>query len=77
MRNIFQNWESMYKYQKVVCFQPNFSVSGVHPDAKVIDLSCKDSLGIDACNDPGIFMEANKGKPTLKRGHVYYHQVQE
>lgn len=70
---------------------PKVPILGCSPDAKVIDLSCKDSFGIgevkcpsskfnvtplDACDDPGFFMEKKDGKPTLKKGHVYYDQVQ-
>lgn len=70
---------------------PKISILGCSPDAKVIDLSCKDSFGIgevkcpsskfnvtplEACDDPGFFMEKKDGKPTLKTGHVYYDQVQ-
>lgn len=70
---------------------PKIPILGCSPDAKVIDLSCKDSFGIgevkcpsskfnvtpiDACDDPGFFMEKKDGKPSLKRGHVYYDQVQ-
>ena len=70
---------------------PKIPVLGCSPDAKVVDLSCKDNIGIgevkcpyskfsvsplDACEDPGFFLENKDGKPTVKKGHVYYDQVQ-
>ena len=54
-------------------------------------MSCEDNFGLgevkcpyskfnvsplDACDDPRFFMENKDGKPVLKRGHVYYDQVQ-
>lgn len=70
---------------------PNIPILGCSPDAKVIDLSCRDRFGIkevkcpsskfnvtpiDSCDDPAFFMENKDGKPSLKRGHVHYDQVQ-
>ena len=70
---------------------PKISILGCLPDAKVIDLSCRDRFGLgevkcpsskfhvtplEGCDDPGFFMERKNGKPSLKRGHVYYDQVQ-
>ena len=70
---------------------PNIPISGCSPDAKIIDLSCRYRFGIgevkcpsskfnvtstDVCDDPGFFMEKKDGKPSLKRGHFYYDQVQ-
>ena len=70
---------------------PKIPILGCSPDAKVIDLSCKDTFGIgevkcpsskfnvtpfEACDDPGFFMENKDGKPSLKQGHFYYDQVQ-
>ena len=70
---------------------PKMPILGCSPDAKVVDLSCQDNFGIgevkcpsskfsvsplDACEDPGFFLENKDGKPTLKKGHVYYDQVQ-
>lgn len=66
---------------------PKIPIWGCSPDAKVVDLSCKDNFGIgemkspsskfsvsplDACEDPGFFLENKDGTPTLKKGHVYY-----
>ena len=31
---------------------------------------------IDACDDPGFFMEKKDVKPPWKRGYVFYNQVQ-
>ncbi|CAH3107997.1 unnamed protein product, partial [Pocillopora meandrina] len=70
---------------------PKVPILGCSPDAKIIDLSCKDRFGLgevkcpsskfhvtplEACDDPGFFMENKNGKPSLKRSHVYYDQVQ-
>lgn len=70
---------------------PKIPILGCSPDAKVIDLSCTDSFGLgevkcpsskfhvtplEACDDPNFCMENKNGKPSLKRGHVYYDQVQ-
>ena len=58
---------------------PNIPILGSSPDAKVIDLSCRDRFRIgevvcpsskfnvtpiDACDDPGFFMEKKDGKPS-------------
>ena len=66
-------------------------ILGSSPDAKIIDLSCKDRFGLGkvkhpslkfhvtplgACKNPGFFMENRNWKPSLKRNHVYYDQVQ-
>ena len=70
---------------------PNIPILSCSPNAKVIDLSCRDRFGIgevkcwlskfnvsliDACDDPGFFMEKKDGKLFLKRGYVYSYQVQ-
>ena len=70
---------------------PKISILGCSPDVKVVDLSCKDNFGIgevkcpsskfnvspiDACEDPGFYLENEDGKPKLKKGHFYYDQVQ-
>ena len=31
---------------------------------------------LEACGDPYLCMENKNGKPSFKRGHVYYDQVQ-
>ena len=61
---------------------PNIPILGCSPDAKVIDLSCRDRFGIgevkcpsskfnvtpiDSCDDPAFLMENKDGKPPLKR----------
>jgi len=70
---------------------PKIPILGCSPDAKVIDLSSTDRFGLgevkcpsskfhvtplEACDDPTFFMENKNGKPSLKRGHVYYDPFQ-
>lgn len=48
--------------------------------AKTGEVKCPSSkfhvTPLEACEDPGFFMENRNGKPSLKRNHVYYDQVQ-
>ena len=70
---------------------PKIPILGCSPHAKIIDISCEEQFGLGevkcphskfnvsplvACQDPAFFMEVKDGKPALKRGHVYYDQVQ-
>ena len=91
MRSIFEKWESQLVLKSGLFVSPKVPVLRCSPDAKIIDLSCKDCFGLgevkclsskfnvtpeDACDDPNFFMEKKDGKLCLKRGHVYYDQVQ-
>lgn len=66
-------------------------ILGASPDGKVIDSGCTEQYGLvevkcpatkfnvtplDACSDPGFFLEKINENPTLKRNHNYYAQVQ-
>lgn len=72
----------------IVCFELPFL--GASPDGLVIDNKCIKKCGLveikcpatkflvsplDACSDPGFFLEEVNGKPTLKKTHNYYAQV--
>ena len=74
------------KVLKSGLFVSKISFLGCSPDAKIIDLSSKDSFGIgevkcpsskfnvtplDVCDDPNFYMKKKNGKASLKRGHVY------
>lgn len=39
----------------------------------IVKISCDP---LEACGEPGFFMENRNGKPSLKCVHVYYDQVQ-
>ena len=69
----------------VVCMASPFL--GASPDGKVIDIGCREPYGLvevkcpetkfrvsplDACSDPGFFLEVVDEKPKLKRNHNYY-----
>lgn len=73
----------------VVCME--LPILGASPDGKVIDSGCTKQYGLvevkcpaskftvtplDACSDPGFFLEKVNEKPVLKRNHNYYAQVQ-
>ena len=91
MKNTCEKWRKPVKVlQKWQLFvSPNIPILGCSPDAKVIDLSCRDRFGIgevkcpsskswmshqcDSCDDPALFMENKDGKPS--RGHVHYDQA--
>jgi len=64
---------------------------GASPDGKVVDVGCVEQFGlvevkcpftkflvtpVEACSDDKFCAELVDGKPTLKRNHMYYHQVQ-
>lgn len=79
----------VYKSVFVVSLDSPFL--GASPDGKVIDKDCSIPYGLveikcpetkfmvtplDACSHGNFFLEEVNGKPTLKRNHAYYKQVQ-